>query len=121
MRRLFNSFRYAFAGIGYAFRTQANLRIHIVIAIGVIIAGLWLRISATEWAIIVVTMMIVFSAELFNTASEAAIDRIGPEAHPLSKVTKDVAAGAVLISAIGAVIVGVLIFLPKLLALIGPH
>ncbi len=121
MRRLFNSFRYASAGIGYAFRTQANLRIQLVIAIGVTMAGLWVRISATEWAIIVVTMMLVLSAELFNTAIEAAIDRIGPEAHLLSKVTKDAAAGAVLISAIGAVIVGVLIFLPKLLALIGPR
>jgi diacylglycerol kinase (ATP) len=119
MRRLFNSFRYAFAGIGYAVRTQANLRIHGIISIAVIVVGLWLRISNTEWAIIVVTMMMVLSAELFNTAIEAVIDRIGPEAHPLSKTTKDAAAGAVLIGAIGAVIVGILIFLPKLLALMG--
>jgi diacylglycerol kinase (ATP) len=65
--------------------------------------------------------MIVLSAELFNTALEAAIDRASPEHHPLAKVAKDTAAGAVLISAIGAVIVGVLIFLPRLLALIGPR
>lgn len=117
--RLFRSFSHAFAGIGYAFKTQANLRIHLVVALAVIVAGLWLQISTVEWTILVVTIMIVLSAELFNTAIEAVVDRVGSEPHPLSKIAKDTAAGAVLIGAIGAVIVGVLIFGPKLLALIG--
>ncbi len=119
MNRLVRSFGHAFAGLGHGLRTQANLRIQIVSSVGVIIAGLVLRISPIEWAILVVTMMSVLSAELFNTALEAVVDRVGNEPHPLSKIAKDTAAGAVLIGAIGSVIVGVLIFGPKLLALIG--
>ncbi len=119
MRRLIRSFGHAFAGISYGLRTQANLRIHIVITIGVIAAGLWLQISPIEWAILAVTIMIVLSAELFNTAIEAVVDRVGNEPHPLSRIAKDTAAGAVLIGAIGAVIVGLLIFGPRLWALIG--
>jgi diacylglycerol kinase len=117
MHRLLRSFGYAFAGIGHGLRTQTNLRIHVAISLGVILAGLLLQISALEWAILVVTMMIVLSAELFNTAIEAVVDRVGSEPHPLSKVAKDTAAGAVLIGALGAVVVGVLIFGPRLLAL----
>jgi diacylglycerol kinase (ATP) len=118
MRRI-RSFGYAFAGIGHGLRTQANLRIHFLAAAGVIIAGLLFQLSTVEWAILVVTIMIVLSAELFNSAIEAAVDRMGSETHPLSRIAKDMAAGAVLISAIGAVIVGLLIFGPRLLALIG--
>lgn len=119
MQRLIRSFACAFAGIGYGLRTQANLRIQIFIAIAVIVVGLWLQIGTIEWAILVVTMMIVLSAELFNTALEAALDRVSREPNPLSKIAKDAAAGAVLISAIGAVLVGALILGPKLLVLIG--
>lgn len=119
MRRLIRSFGYAFSGFGHGLRTQANLRIHVLAAAGVIIAGLLLQISTIEWAILAVTIMIVMSAELFNTSIEAVIDRVGDEPHPLSKIAKDMAAGAVLIGAIGAVIVGLLIFGPRLLAWIG--
>jgi len=119
MMRLIRSFGYAFAGIGHGLQTQANLRIHILAAAGVIIAGLLLQLSTIEWAVLVVTIMIVMSAELFNSAIEAAVDRVGSEPHPLSKVAKDMAAGAVLIAALGAVIVGLLIFGPRLLAVIG--
>jgi diacylglycerol kinase len=118
MRRLVHSFGHAFAGIGHGLRTQANLRIHLLAAVCVVIVGLLLQISTIEWALLVVTIMIVMSAELLNTAIEAAVDRVGSESHPLSKVAKDAAAGAVLIGAIGAVIVGVLIFGPRLLALL---
>ena len=118
MQRLIRSFGYAFDGLGHGLRTQANLRIHVFISICVIIAGLLLRLSTTEWAILVLTMMVVVSAELFNTAIEAVVDRAGTEPHPLAKIAKDTAAGAVLIGAIGAMLVGVLILGPKLLALI---
>jgi diacylglycerol kinase len=118
MCRFIRSFGYAFVGIGHGLQTQTNLRVQIAAAIGVVIAGLVLQISTLEWAILVVTIMIVLSAELFNTAIEAAVDRVGSEPHPLSKIAKDAAAGAVLIGAIGSVIVGVLIFGPRLLALI---
>ena len=119
MQRLIRSFGYAFAGIGHGLRTQANLRIHGFISICVVAAGLVLRLAAVEWAILVLTMMVVLAAELFNTAIEAAVDRGGVEPHPLAKTAKDTAAGAVLIGAIGAVLVGVLILGPKLVALIG--
>ncbi len=116
--RLIRSFGYAFAGVGHGLRTQANLRIHILAAAGVIIAGLLLQLSTIEWAILVVTITMVMSAELFNSAIEAVVDRAGSEPHPLSKAAKDMAAGAVLVGAIGAVVVGLLIFGPHLLALI---
>lgn len=119
MHRLFRSFGYALAGLKYAFRTQANLRIHTVIAIIVIAAGLGWQLSAIEWAVIVVTMMIVFAAELMNTAVEAALDRVGTDQHPLAKVAKDAAAGAVLSAAAGAVVVGLLLLGPRLIRLLG--
>lgn len=119
MRRLIRSFGYAFAGIGHGLQTQTNLRIHLLAAICVVAAGLLLQISAIEWGVLVVTIMIVMSAELFNTAIEAVIDRAGNEHHPLAKIAKDTAAGAVLVGAIGSVIIGLLIFGPRLLALIG--
>lgn len=117
--RLIRSFGHAFAGVGHGWQTQTNLRIHVAAAIGVSVAGLLLQISTIEWAILVVTIMIVLAAELINTAIEAVVDRVGSEPHPLSKIAKDTAAGAVLIGAIGSVIVGLLIFGPRLLALVG--
>jgi len=119
MKRLLHSFGFAGEGIGYAIRTQANLRIHLTITVLVLIAGLWLQLAPIEWAVLVVMISVVWSAELFNTALEATLDRVSREEHPLAKVGKDVAAGAVLICAIGAVVVGLLIFGPKLLAVIG--
>ena len=77
------------------------------------------RIRTIEWAILIVMISVVLSAELFNTALEATLDRVSVEEHPLAKIGKDVAAGAVFVCAIGAVIVGLLIFGPRLLALIG--
>ena len=119
MKRLLHSFGFAGEGIGYAVRTQANLRIHLMITALVIVMGLWLQLSPIEWAILVVMISIVLSAELFNTALEATLDRVSQEEHPLAKVGKDVAAGAVLITALGSVIVGLLILGPKLLTVLG--
>ncbi|HZY41009.1 MAG TPA: diacylglycerol kinase family protein, partial [Anaerolineae bacterium] len=119
MNRLLRSFSYAISGLGYAFRSQANLRIHTAISIAVIVVGLWLQLSPIEWAILIVTMMIVLAVELINTAIEATLDRVSIEEHPLVKVGKDTAAGAVFISALGAVMVGLLILGPRLLAVLG--
>ncbi len=119
MKRLLQSFGYAGEGIEYAIRTQANLRIHLTIVVLVLSAGLWLQLAPIEWAVLVVMISVVLSAELFNTALEATLDRVSIEEHPLAKIGKDVAAGAVLICAIGSVVVGLLIFGPKLLAVIG--
>ena len=121
MKRLLSSFNYALQGIAHAIRTQANLQLHAAISVGVIIAGFLLQVSLIEWIDLVLAMMIVLSAELFNTSIENAMDRVSTEQHPLAKVAKDTAAGAVLIAAIGSVVIGILIFGPKLLALIAPR
>ena len=109
---LLRSFYFAFAGLGFLFRTQRNARIHVVV--GAIACGLgwWLRINRVEWAIIVLTMASVLILEGLNTAIEAAVDLASPTVHPLAKVAKDVAAGMVLVAAIAAVIIGLLIFAP---------
>ena len=109
-----HSFRYAFSGWAYVLRTQHNAWIHAVISILVFMLGLFLGISRQEWAILVVTIMIVWMAEFMNTAVEAVIDMVMPEFHPLAKVAKDVAAATVLVGAVGAVIVGLLILGPPL-------
>lgn len=114
MRRLLNSFRFAFAGIGYLVRTQPNMRIHLAIAAMVVVLGLWLGLPARDWAVIVLAAGLVLSTEALNTALEAAVDLAGPEQHPLARVAKDVGAGAVTLAAITSVLVGLLILGPPL-------
>jgi diacylglycerol kinase len=113
---LLASFRFAFAGVAYAFRTQRNFKIHIAITLAVVVAGLLLGLSFDQWAILAVATGLVFQAELVNTALEAVVDHVSPEFHALAKVAKDCAAGAVVISAIVAVVTGALILGPKILA-----
>jgi len=118
-RTLVDSFRYAFAGLWHALRTQRNIRIHLVVAIVVVILGIALNLPEGAWAIIALTIGFVFVAELFNSVVEAVIDLVTEDYHPLAKQAKDVAAGAVLIAAITAVAVGVLVLGPPLLARLG--
>ncbi|MEN9562055.1 MAG: putative diacylglycerol kinase [Chloroflexota bacterium] len=110
------AFHYAFQGWGYVLRTQRNAWIHSAIATVVFLLGLWLKLSLQEWAIIVLTAAFVFSAEFINTAIEAVVDLATEEHHPLAKVGKDVGAAAVLVAALAAVLVGLLILGPPLLA-----
>ncbi len=111
---LLTSFKHAFSGVWYVLRTQRNARIHLTVALVVIALGLWLGLSYTEWAVIVLTIGLVLAAESFNTVAEAAVDVATAERHPLAKIAKDVAAGAVLLVAITAVVVGLLILGPPL-------
>lgn len=111
-------FGYAFAGLWYALRTQLNIRVHITIAILAIALGIVLRISALEFALIFVAITGVFIAEMFNTVFEICVDLASPEYHPLAKIAKDVAAGAVLLSAMLAVVIGLFVFGPHLWSLI---
>ncbi|HIP71881.1 MAG TPA: diacylglycerol kinase family protein, partial [Anaerolineae bacterium] len=108
------SFKYAFAGWWYVLRTQHNAWIHAVITTAVILLALWLKRPRQEWAILILTFMAVWMAEFMNTAIEALVDMASPEYHPLAKVAKDVAAAAVLLGAIGAVIIGLLLLGPPL-------
>jgi diacylglycerol kinase len=109
------SFAYAFAGIGYCLRTQRNFRIHLLAAGAVVVVGALLGLAAVEWAILALTVTMVLAAEMVNTVIEATVDLASPGYHPLAKVAKDVAAGAVLVTALGAVVIGVCIFAPHLL------
>jgi diacylglycerol kinase (ATP) len=113
------SFEYALRGIAAMLRTQHNAWIHAAATVVALGAGFALRIAATEWLAVVLAIMAVWTAEALNTAFEALCDVASPEFHPLVKRAKDVAAGAVLISALGAVVVAALVFGPKLHALLG--
>jgi len=116
---LIESFRHAFAGLAHALRTQRNARIHVLVAVAVVVLGVALGLESIKLAVIVLTIGFVFAAELVNTVVEAVIDLVTAEYHPLAKTAKDVAAGAVLIAAVTAVIVGILLLAQPLLARLG--
>ena len=108
------SFSYALEGWLYVLRTQRNAWVHAAATIAVVILAFWLDLGRIDWAILVLAITIVWTAELANTALEALVDLVSPDVHPLAKTAKDVSAGAVLASACGAAIVGVLILGPPL-------
>ena len=112
------SFTHAFRGIGVLVKSTHNFWVHIFIAIVVIILGFTLKISHIEWILAIFAIGFVMVTEAINTAIEIDIDLTSPNFHPYARDTKDVAAGAVLISAIIAGIVGLIIFLPKIISLI---
>jgi diacylglycerol kinase (ATP) len=103
------SFDHAYRGLIYAVRTQRNMRFHVVAATLVLVGSLFLGVSKLELAALVLVIMFVFVTEMFNTALEFAVDLAIKEYHPLAKLAKDVSAGAVLVSSVGAVLVGYLI------------
>jgi diacylglycerol kinase (ATP) len=108
------SFGNAFRGWWYVLRTQRNAWLHAFVAAAAITLSVWLRLKPLEWAVILLTMAMVFAAEFFNTAIEAVVDLASPQKHPLARVGKDVGAGAVLIAALAAVVIGALILGPPL-------
>ena len=111
-KKLINSFKYALQGFASSFRTERNMKIHVVATILVIILGIYLKLNLIEWSIIT-----IISAELFNTAIETIVDMVSPQKNEKAKLAKDISAGAVLILAIGSAIVGFIIFLPKIIAI----
>ena len=111
------SFKYAFVGIWTILKSQHNAWVHAVATIIVFVVGFLLKISTSEWCLIVLAIVAVWTAEALNTAFEFLVDATNPDFHPMIKNSKDVAAGAVLIAAIGSIILGVLIFLPKVIVL----
>ena len=108
------SFRHAFAGIGLMLRTQHNAWLHLAATLAVIAAGLALHIRAEDWRWLVVAILLVWVSEAMNTAFEHLCDVVSPDFHASVKLSKDIAAGAVLITAIGAVVIGALVFGPYL-------
>ena len=110
------SFRYALNGLADLFSSQPNARIHLVTAAAAVVAGVYFQIPGTEWIVLTFCIALVLSLEAVNTAIEHLTDLVSPAVHPLAGKAKDVAAAAVLLVAIGAVVVGGIIFLPKILA-----
>jgi len=108
------SFRYAFSGWWFVIRTQKNAWIHALISLVVIVVAIWLRLEPRDWAMIVVAIAMVWTAEFLNTALEAVVDLASPEQHQLAQVGKDVGAAAVLIAAGSAAVIGFLILGPPL-------
>ncbi len=108
------SFRNAFSGLWFMLRTQRNAWIHAAATVCVVAVGLWVSLSRTEWAVLALTIGLVWMAEFINTALEAVVDLASPDIHPLAKVGKDVGAAAVLVAAFTSVIVGLLILGPAL-------
>ncbi len=114
-KRLVNSFKYAFNGFKCALRNEQNIWVHLIISFFVIVLGLLLNISLIEWCICLSLFALVIGAELINTALEKTVDLLQPNYNESAKVVKDTAAAFVLIFAILSVIIGTIIFLPKLL------
>ena len=109
------SFSFAGHGVWHVVRTQRNMRVHLLAASAAVAAGLILRISAVDWACVLSAIGLVLTAEALNTVVEALVDLCTDEFHPLAKIAKDTAAGAVLISSAAALGVGIAVFLPRLL------
>jgi diacylglycerol kinase len=105
---------HAFHGWRYVLRTQRNAWIHAVISTLVMLAAFWLHLPLRDWAVLFLTIALVWTAEFINTALEAVVDLASPQQHPLAKVGKDVGAAAVLLASLAAVLVGLLILGPPL-------
>ena len=111
------SFRAALHGAVYTVRTQTNAWIEVAALTVVVIMGAWLRISAVEWAILALVIGMVLALEAVNTAVEAVVDLVSPDYHPLARIAKDAAAGALVFAVASSIVVGAIIFIPRLWAL----
>lgn len=116
---VFRSFGFAFTGIGTAWKKGHNIRIQAAAAVIAVALGLAFQISVPEWAAIIICIGAVIGGETMNTAVEDLVDLASPDYHPLAKSSKDMAAGAVLVMAIASAVVGLVIFLPRILSLLG--
>ena len=117
IKKFIHSFEYPIKGLKYAYRNEQNLAVDVGISIIVLISSVIFKLSLVEWVVVVFTIGAVLSLELINTAIEAVVDLVTEEYHPLAKVAKDTSAAAVFVIAIVAAIVGIIIFLPKIISL----
>ncbi len=109
------SFAFAFRGIWQVIKHEANIKIHTLAAVVVIVLGIVLQISTIEWLIVILTIGVVMSAEIFNSAIEKLVDIAHPEQNKKAGLIKDMAAGAVLVLAFAAAVIGFIIFIPKII------
>lgn len=112
-------FRFAWNGIKVVCKNERNFKLHLISTGMVIISSIVLGLSATEWAIVILTCSVVLALEMVNSSIERVIDYLAPEWNPMAGVIKDISAGAVLVASIGAFVIAGLLLLPKLLTLLG--
>jgi diacylglycerol kinase len=117
-KNIFDSFKYAASGIVTAFKEERNLKVHLTVMILVIILGFILKLSTFEWTTCLICFALVIGAEIFNTSIETLVDMVSPEISEGAKKCKDTSAGAVLIMAIFSSIIGLIIFLPKIIEIL---
>ena len=113
MKKFLLSFTYALKGLSYAFQTQLNFKVHTVAAILAVIMGFYYNISKQEWIWIILAIGLVLITELLNTALEVLVDFVSPGFHPKAGIIKDVSAGAVLLMACLAILIGLMVFIPR--------
>ncbi len=114
-KKLINSFKYAFSGIATAFKSEKNMKIHFIMMMLVIIFGILLKISLNEWLVCIMLFCMVIGSEMINTAVENVVNLAMPTKNEVAKNAKDISAGAVLVFAIGSAIIGLIIFIPKII------
>ena len=119
IKKRLDSFKFAFAGIRDLFKTEPNAIIHLIAALIAILLAIFFSISTTEWCFVIFAIAFVFSAEALNTALEHLCNLVSPDYNELAGKTKDAAAAAVLFAAIGSAIVGLIVFLPKIMNILG--
>lgn len=117
IKRFVKGFGYAFSGIIHSFKTEQNLLIDFILGIIAIVGGILLKFTSIELCIVILTIGLIIGLELMNTAIEYAIDMAMPEIHPLAKMSKDIAAGSVLFASICALVIGIILYLPKIIIL----
>ena len=113
-KKQLRSFGYAWKGIRCCVGKEQNISFHLIVTVLTIIAGFLLDITRTDWMIVILCIGVVIAAELFNTAIEKLVDLVSPERHPIAGQVKDIAAGAVLVCAATAAIIGLIVFIPYL-------
>jgi len=113
MRHIVKSFKFAADGIKEALQSEKNMKVHSLLMVLAIALGIVLKLSSVEWAILTITIGLVLISEFINTSLEQIVDLVSPEKQEKAKIAKDVAAAGVLVSAIVAVLIGALLFLPK--------
>ncbi len=106
------AFGYAISGLAYVFRTQHAMWFHTLTAAGVVLTGIYLQVSVNDWRWLALAITLVWTAEAMNTAVESVCDALHPDHNPIIGIAKDVAAGSVLVAAMGAAVIGTLTFWP---------
>ncbi len=113
------SFGFAFKGLQQVVRHERHLQFHLIMAMAVVLAGWFFHLSLVEWCLVVLAIGLVISAEMLNTAIEHLTDMVSPQFHPVAGMVKDIAAGAVLVASMTSAVIGLIVFLPKLMAWLG--